>query len=91
MTAQEYHKSELDLYVINKVKNLRLSFATSQLTLANKLGVSQAFIATVENPKHRAKYNLEHLNKLAEIFNCSPKDFLPDKPINQKRADTERL
>ena len=23
----------------------------------------------------------ENLNKIAEIFNCSPKDFWPDKPL----------
>ena len=46
----------------------------SQDVLAIKLGA-------IENPKHRAKYNLSHINKLARIFQCSPKDFLPDKPL----------
>jgi hypothetical protein len=30
-----------------------------------------------ESPKKAAKYNLNHINKLAKIFNCSPQDFLP--------------
>jgi transcriptional regulator with XRE-family HTH domain len=74
-------KTELDLYIINKVKELRLKVDMSQAVLAIKLEVSDAFIGQIENPKHRAKYNIAHLNKLAQIFNCSPKDFLPEKPI----------
>lgn len=74
-------KSELDLYIINKVKQLRLDTGMSQAVLAIKLEVSDAFIGAIENPKHRAKYNLSHINKLAQIFNCSPKDFLPEKPL----------
>ena len=81
---QETNKTELDLYVINKVKELRTKHDMSQAVLAIKLDVSDAFIGQIENPKHRAKYNLAHINKLAQIFDCSPKDFLPDKPITIK-------
>ena len=77
-------KTELDLYIINKVKQLRLDTGMSQAVLAIKLEVSDAFIGAIENPKHRAKYNVNHINKLAEIFNCSPKDFLPEKPLLTK-------
>jgi len=81
MFVKDAFKSELDLYIINKVKELRNSNGMSQAVLAIKLEVSDAFIGQIENPKHRAKYNLAHINKLAQIFNCSPKDFLPEKPI----------
>jgi hypothetical protein len=27
------------------------------------------------------KYNLNHLNKIAGIRNCSIKDFFPDQPL----------
>jgi len=84
MFVRENHKSELDLFIVNKVKELRLEKNISQAVLAIKLEVSDAFIGQIENPKHRAKYNVAHLNKLAQIFNCSPKDFLPDKPIISK-------
>ncbi len=77
----EATKTELDLYIIGKVKELRTANNVSQAVLAIKLDVSDAFIGQIENPKHRAKYNIAHLNKLAQIFDCSPKDFLPDKPI----------
>jgi len=80
----EVNKTELDLYVIERVKEFRSKINMSQAVLAIKLDVSDAFIGQIENPKHRAKYNLAHINKLAQIFDCSPKDFLPDKPIIDK-------
>ncbi|TWR30674.1 helix-turn-helix transcriptional regulator [Mucilaginibacter pallidiroseus] len=74
-------KSEIDLFVIDTVKKLRLENKMSQAVLSIKLNVSDAFIGQIENPKNRSKYSIEQLNKLAAIFNCSPKDFLPNKPI----------
>ena len=53
----------------------------SQKELAYLLEMSIGFIGNIENPKYRAKYNLNHLNELAKIFKCSPKDFLPEKPF----------
>lgn len=77
----EFKKSALDLYIIERVKNMRMEHNMSQAVLAIKLGVSDSFIGAIENPTHRAKYNTEHLNKLAQIFSCSPKDFLPQNPL----------
>lgn len=71
-------KSRIDQFVINKVKEKRLAQGISQLTLAGKLGMSSGFIGKVENRKYPSHYNLKHLNKLAKIFSCSPKEFLPD-------------
>ena len=81
MAAQEVNKNQLDSYVIAKVKEMRLQAGMSQAVLGVKLEVSQTFIGNVENPKKRDKYNLHHINKLAVIFGCSPRDFLPEKPI----------
>lgn len=53
----------------------------TQAVLATKLDVSYAFIGQIEDPKHRSKYNTSHLNSLAKIFNCSPKDFLPNNSL----------
>ena len=74
-------KSKIDLFVINKVKDLRNSREWAQLDLANEMGVSPGFIGQVESPKFATKYNLQHINQLAKIFKCSPKDFLPTKPL----------
>lgn len=77
----EVKKSALDQYIVERVKQLRVQHGLSQAVLAIKLDVSDSFIGAIENPLHRAKYNLEHLNKLAKVFNCSPKDFLPDTAL----------
>ena len=71
-------KSDLELFVINKVREKRTEANLSQKFIANELNVAIGFIGHVESPKYRAKYNLNHLNKLAKIFNCAIKDFLPD-------------
>lgn len=74
-------KSEIELFVIHKVKELRETKGISQAQLAHLLDFSIGFIGQIESPKYPAKYNLNHINKLAEIFGCSPKDFLPDSSL----------
>jgi len=76
--------SPIEQYVINSVKEKRLEKGLSQKELAYMLDVSEGFIGDVENPNYRAKYNLNHLNELALIFSCSPKDFLPERPIEKQ-------
>jgi transcriptional regulator with XRE-family HTH domain len=71
-------KSELEQFVINKVREKRTEAKLSQKHLANELNVAIGFLGHVESPIYRSKYNLNHLNKLAKIFKCSIKDFLPD-------------
>ena len=68
-------------YVINAVKEKRIKKGISQAALAHLLNVSEGFIGNVESTNYRAKYNLNHLNALANIFECSPKDFLPKGPL----------
>lgn len=78
--AETLH-SRIEQYVIDKVKEKRIEKGYSQKELAYMLDVSVGFIGDVENPKYRAKYNLNHINELARIFECSPKEFLPDEPF----------
>jgi len=73
--------TEIDQYVIDKVRELRKDKKISQRDLANLLDMSYGFIGDVESPKEPAKYNLSHLNEIAKVFKCSIKDFLPDKPL----------
>lgn len=74
-------KSEIDLYVISKVKEYRLKADISQAKLATELDKSLSFIGAIESPRYRAKYNIQHLNQLAKLFGCSIKDFFPELPI----------
>lgn len=76
-------KSDIEAYVINKVKEKREQQKLSQSELAAHLDVSNGFIGQAESPNSPTKYNLNHLNKLAIIFSCSLKDFMPEKPFEK--------
>lgn len=73
--------TKIEKYIIAKVKEKRLEHGYSQIVLSQKLNMSDSFVGHVETPRRRAKYNLNHLNQLAKIFKCSPRDFLPEKPV----------
>jgi transcriptional regulator with XRE-family HTH domain len=73
--------SAIDQYVIDRVRERRIELNMSQEDLAAALDCTRGFIGNVENPKYKDKYNLDHLNRLAKILKCSPKDFLPENPI----------
>ena len=73
--------SPIDQFVIDKVREFRIEKGISQRELANLLDLSYGFIGDVESVKEIAKYNLTHLNLLAKIFKCSPRDFLPEMPL----------
>ncbi len=71
----------IEQFVIEKVKAKRIQMKVSGESLSKSMGLNEKFVTRVENPKYIDKYNLNHLNKIAEILNCSIKDFLPDKPL----------
>ncbi len=60
---------------------MRLEKNISQVALANELDMSPGFIGKIESRKYPSHYNIKHLNNLAKILGCSPKDFLPDNPL----------
>lgn len=68
-------------FVIQKIKQMRIAHNLSQQELADNINVSQSFIRDCENPKRRAKYNLNHLNELAKFFKCSFSEFFPKQPF----------
>ena len=74
-------KSEFDQYVSASVRQKRVARDITQADLAIGIGVSDGFISQVESPKSPSKYNLNHLNKIAKYLGCSPRDFLPEKPL----------
>ena len=71
--------SAIDQHVIDFVTELRIKRQLKQEDIAVILGVGRSFISKVEDRKERAKYNLNHIDKLADHFGLSPKDFLPEK------------
>jgi len=81
---QDAGMSQIDAYVIKRVKEMREARGISQSELATMMEISNGFIGQAESPNYRAKYNINHLNKLAIIFDCSFAEFFPDKPFKSK-------
>ncbi|CAM2966341.1 Helix-turn-helix domain-containing protein [Flavobacterium succinicans] len=75
--------SELDFYLIERVRELRLKSNLSQVMLAHKLGVSEGYIGNIENPKQTAKYNIRMLSRIAIALELdSYLDLSPKKPFS---------
>ena len=73
--------SEIENYIIQSVKTIRKERGLTQEQLSLKLDKGVGFIGDIESPSKKAKYNIKHLNEIAKIFKCSPKDFWPEKPL----------
>jgi ribosome-binding protein aMBF1 (putative translation factor) len=73
--------TKIEEYVIEVVKKKRIDGGFTQISLSQKLNMSDSFVGHVETPRRRAKYNINHINALAKIFKCSPKEFFPEKPL----------
>lgn len=71
--------SAIEQHVIDFVMNLRSKNSLNQEDIANIIGSKRSFITNIESGKNPAKYNLNHIDKLADHFGLSPKDFLPEK------------
>ena len=74
-------KTKIDWFIITRVREMREREGLEQDDIAIHLSVSNGFIGQIESPNFRAKYNTSHLNELAKLFKCSPKEFMPEKPI----------
>lgn len=73
--------TEIERFVIDRVRKLRVEKNISQAELALSIGVSIGFIGKVESLKYNSKYNLNHINNIAKALNISPKQLLPDKSL----------
>lgn len=83
-------KTKIEQYVIDRVREKRLEQKMSQSTLAYCLSLSRGFVGDTENPLKRAKYNLNHINEIAKIFNCSVTYFFPDQPFEDNKEFQEK-
>jgi predicted transcriptional regulator len=74
-------KSKIDWFIITQVREMRTKAEFGQEDIALHLEVSTGYIGHVESPNFTAKYTTVQINELAKLFKCSPKDFMPEKPI----------
>lgn len=73
--------TKVEQYIIDQVREKRKEVGLSQIELSQKLGMSDSFVSHVETPSRRAKYNINHLNALAKVFKCSPRELWPENPL----------
>lgn len=79
--SKESVKTVIEQYVIERVREIRVSKGISQAKLAHLMDISVGFVGNVENPKHIAKWNLNHLNRISQVLDIPFKDFFPEKAI----------
>ncbi|MDF2188542.1 helix-turn-helix transcriptional regulator [Paraflavitalea sp. CAU 1676] len=76
--------SPIEQHVIDFVKKLRTERQLTQTDIADIIGVSRTFVTQAENKSEAGKYNLRHINALAEHFGMSPREFLPERAVAEK-------
>jgi hypothetical protein len=72
---------KIERYIISKVREIREAKGVTQEQLSLSIGKNITFISQIEAPSKKAKYNVVHLNEIAKVLNCSPKDFWPDRSL----------
>ena len=77
--------TQIEQYIIERVKKMREERDMSQAELADLMNVSHSFVGQIESSNYRTKYNLNHINTLASIFECPFADFFPDKPFPEEK------
>lgn len=76
--------SEIDLYVIDKVRECRGKNIPyiSQVELSQRMGYADGYVGKVENYSSNARYNIRKLNLVAKALNlASPQEILPEKTL----------
>ena len=73
--------SPFEQYVIDFVLKLRKENGYSQEQIGFIIGTGKVFVSQIENSSLPAKYNMDHVNLLADHFGMSPREFFPEKPI----------
>lgn len=69
----------IEKFIIEKVKRKRLEMNFTVQEVSTIIEVSQNFINNIESAYSHHKYNIVHLSKLSFLFECSVKDFFPEK------------
>ncbi|PLK45778.1 helix-turn-helix domain-containing protein [Emticicia sp. TH156] len=74
-------KSAFELAIVENVKKKRKELNRPQSYIAMILDVSDGYVGQIESRNYPSMYSLNQLNIIAKDFECSPKDFMPEKSI----------
>ncbi|MDN3586106.1 helix-turn-helix domain-containing protein [Pedobacter aquatilis] len=76
-------KSNFELAIVENVKRIRNQHKKSQPYIAMVLEVTDGYIGQIESVRSASMYSFDQLNKIAQEFNCSPKDFMPSESVQE--------
>lgn len=76
-------KSSIKIFIVSKTISFRKRKKKTQRDIAEILNTSAGYIGQIESKNSPSMYSYEQLNELAKYFECSPKDFLPEEPIEE--------
>ena len=76
-------KTEIELFIINKVRELREERNVGQKRLSMELKLSTSYVGQAEDPHNKAKYNHNHLNEIARFFNVPFSYFFPETHLEK--------
>lgn len=74
--------------VAEKIKRLRKSKGFSQEDMADRLSISQSAYARIESGESNSWAN--HIQKLSEIFEMKPENFLTDETNSLEQENTDQ-
>lgn len=81
-------RAEIDQYVIDRVRAIRNERGKTQEDIAEALNFkSTGYIAKIESygPDSEDFYNIKHLNAIAKLLTCSPRDFFRNTLYNYQQ------
>jgi transcriptional regulator with XRE-family HTH domain len=83
----DVRKTKFEMAIVAKVAEMRREKGLSQKDIADCLELTKGFIGQVESKNSPSTYSVNHLNRLAHAFGCSPQEFIPKNPIVEKDWD----
>jgi len=76
-------KTEIELFIINKVRELREERNIKRRKLSMELKLSSSYVGRAEDPYDKTKYNHNHLNEIARFFNVPFSYFFPETHLEK--------
>jgi transcriptional regulator with XRE-family HTH domain len=74
------------VFIINRVKFVRILRGFNAEELSVKIEMSDSYISSVENLLNKHQYTHQILIKIAEVLECSPRDFYPSDEVLQNNS-----
>lgn len=74
------------VFIINRVKFIRILRGFAAEELSEKIGMSDSYISSIENLLNKHQYPHQILIKIAAVLKCSPRDFYPSDEVLQNNS-----